>query len=359
MKREKRKSFFDSLINKNKQKEDSLEAYTEPVDQLEEQTKDEIELELEIELEPSIEKLETNHLENPPVDEEIFQIHSNEDHLLQTEKEEESAPEVELPAEMSNIENQNIENPPLENKSAQEIEHDPESYEKSTSRIEQLEAKVKELTERLEQKEQPKAETTEPVSEPVTEPVPEQIEEPLPYNNETLLEIRSEMTKLQELQKSLNSDFMAKLKYDQHKESLIDRLHNEVQEYKQDLVKSTMMPVINDLIMVIDGIQKLTENHRSSEQPIDPEKLLKQMEMITGDIEEVLYRQGVEPYESLEETFNPLKQKVHSTEMTQDGDKEKKIARRYRKGYEWDGKNIRKEFVSVYTLDKKAKVNSD
>ncbi|MFV8826483.1 nucleotide exchange factor GrpE [Alkalihalobacterium sp. APHAB7] len=337
-------------MNKNKHNEESFEAFPEPIDRQEEAVKD------EIELEASIETHERNHLESSPAEAVIIQDHSNEDHLLESNKVDEVVDEIELlPKAMSNIENQNIENPPLENENIQELEHNDENLEKSSSRIEQLEAKVKELTERLEQKEQPKAEKTEPVTETVTE----QIEEPLPDNNEALLEIRSEMTKLQELQKSLNADFMAKLKYDQHKESLIDRLHNEVQEYKQDLVKSTMMPVINDLIMVIDGIQKLTENHRSSEQPVDPEKILKQMEMITGDIEEVLYRQGVEPYESLEDTFNPLKQKVHSTEVTQDAENEKKIARRYRKGYEWDGKNIRKEFVSVYTLDKKAKVNSD
>lgn len=348
MKREKKKSFFDSFMNKNKQNEESFEAFPEPIDRQEEAVKD------EIELEASIETHERNHLESSREEVVIIQNHSNEDHLLESNKVDEVVDEIELlPKAMSNIENQNIENPPLENENIQELEHNDENLEKSSSRIEQLEAKVKELTERLEQKEQSEAETKE-------EHVTEQPKEPLLSNNEeTLAEVRSEITKLQELQQSLNAEFMAKLKYDQHKESLIDRLHKEVQEYKQDLVKSTMMPVINDLIMVIDGIQKLTENHRSSEQPVDPEKILKQMEMITGDIEEVLYRQGVEPYESLEDTFNPLKQKVHSTEMTLDAEKEKKIARRYRKGYEWDGKNIRKEFVSVFTLDKKAKVNSD
>ncbi|MGD6831902.1 nucleotide exchange factor GrpE [Sutcliffiella halmapala] len=171
-------------------------------------------------------------------------------------------------------------------------------------------------------------------------------------------ELKREFTELHNLQKSLQESFSAKLKYDQHKESLIDSLHKEVQEYKQDLVKKTVMPMINDLIMVIDGIQKLTENHRASEDPLNPEQLLNQMDMITEDIEEVLYRQGVEPYQQINNIFDPLKQKVHSTEMTTDSEKERKIAKRFRKGYEWDGKTIRKEFVSVYTLDKKQKVAS-
>ncbi len=161
-------------------------------------------------------------------------------------------------------------------------------------------------------------------------------------------------TKLEELvatQQQLQKDFQEKLKYDEHKEQMIDTLHRELQQYKDDMIKSTIKPLVNDLIMVNDNIYKLVDNLRAAEDALDPEKLLEHMEFITTDIDDVLFRQGIEPYTCTEEKVNLRKQSIFQTVPINDPSKEKHIAKQVRKGYEWDEQIVRKELVSVYVHD--------
>ena len=168
-------------------------------------------------------------------------------------------------------------------------------------------------------------------------------------------------TKIQELatmQQQIRKDFNEKLKYDEHKEQLINKLHKELQEYKDDVVKSAMKPIVNDLIILNDNIYKLVENFRSSDKPLDAEAILAHMEATTIDIDDVLYRQGIEPFNCPEEEVNPLKQQIFQTVKADDQTKEKKIAQRIRKGYEWDGQIIHRELVSVYVYDENSIENN-
>lgn len=163
--------------------------------------------------------------------------------------------------------------------------------------------------------------------------------------------IANMLEKLTTTQQQIQKDFQDKLKYDKHKEQTIDTLHRELQEYKDDVVKSTMKPLINDLIFVNDSIYKLVDNLRDSKDPLDPEKILNLMESITTDIDNVLFRQGIESYTCPEEKIDMRKQTIFQTVPINDETKEKHIANRVRKGYEWDEKIIRKEAVSVYVHD--------
>lgn len=166
--------------------------------------------------------------------------------------------------------------------------------------------------------------------------------------NDNIASMLEEITATQE---QIQKDFQTKLKYDEHKEQTIDTLHRELQEYKDDIIKSAMKPLINDLIFVNDNIFKLVDNLRSSEDALDPDKILNLMESITTDIDNVLYRQGIEAYTSPEEKVNLRNQTIFQTIPINDKSKEKHIAKRVRQGYEWDEKVIRKESVSVYVHD--------
>lgn len=173
---------------------------------------------------------------------------------------------------------------------------------------------------------------------------------------EKIDKLQNELLSLKELQEKINDDFNEKLKYDNHKEQLIDQLHKELQEYKADVLKSTITPIINDLIMVSDNIQKLVGNYRSTEEPLDGEEILTHLESVTLDIDNVLFRQGIEPYQCMGEKVEPLKQTISKTVKTGNEADVKKIAERLRKGYEWDDKIIRKEHVSVYVYDENMEV---
>lgn len=155
------------------------------------------------------------------------------------------------------------------------------------------------------------------------------------------------------LDKKLNQlsyEFEQKLKHDEHKEKIIDKLHNELQGYKDNLIHERLMPVIMDLILTIDRSMKLKKSLDSGEEYT---KHLKAIDGTIMDIEDILYTQGVESYESEDSQFQKMEQKIVRTIKTNDLSKDKQIAEVLGKGYKWDERIIRKEQVSVYVYEEK------
>ncbi|MCK4761653.1 MAG: nucleotide exchange factor GrpE [Candidatus Aminicenantes bacterium] len=171
----------------------------------------------------------------------------------------------------------------------------------------------------------------------------------LKVDDTILKEITSNLYALNETMEHLQAEFKSKLKYDQYKEKIIDDLHKEVQGYKNDLIKNLLKPLIMDIIHTIDDTTKLVNNHRSKDTTeLDPLKLIKQMEDISSDLDEILFRQGLESFNCEQEEFDPGKQKIIKTETTGDQSKDKTISKRVHKGYMWDEKMLRREMVNVY-----------
>lgn len=167
--------------------------------------------------------------------------------------------------------------------------------------------------------------------------------------NDSLKEINLNLGELNKQLQDLDTEFKSKIKYDQHKEKIIDDLHREVQEYKNDLIRQLIRPVVMDIIHVIDDITKLVNNHKSKAcSELDPLKLIKQMEDISSDLENVLSRQGIDSFSCEQPEFNPKSQRIIKTEITSDQAADRTIARKIHKGYEWDGKVLRQEMVNVF-----------
>lgn len=149
---------------------------------------------------------------------------------------------------------------------------------------------------------------------------------------------------------NLEGEFSGKLKYDRHKERIIDNLHKELQEYRNDLIRNLMQPVIMDVIRVIEDMKKLIVHHESKEtSELNPEKLLKLLQSFPGDLEDLLFKLRVEPFQDDGAPFNPSRQKAARTIETDDKARDKTICRSVRNGYEWDGKVLLPELVEVYT----------
>jgi len=147
----------------------------------------------------------------------------------------------------------------------------------------------------------------------------------------------------------LQQEFNEKLKYDQHKDNIIDNLHGELQEYKNETFRKHFQTMILDVIKIIDDIRKLSRYYRSQDSlNSDPVKLLKLIESIPADLEDSFYWQGVKPYVSDSDRFDPTRQKVLKKVETADKNKDKMIAERLFPGYEWDGRVIRPEMVNVF-----------
>lgn len=162
-----------------------------------------------------------------------------------------------------------------------------------------------------------------------------------------------EITIIKELISDLSIQFESKIKYDKHKDEIIDKLHSENQALKNDLYKKLILPLVNELIYLIDDYSTLFKKHSESDiSDIDSPKLLKQFGSISEDLEDVLYKSGINVYSVEGDRFDASKQKVIKTISTDDSQKDKTVFERLKKGFELEGKIIRMEHVSCYKFKK-------
>jgi molecular chaperone GrpE len=134
------------------------------------------------------------------------------------------------------------------------------------------------------------------------------------------------------------------------RERVVDRLHTELQEYKQDLLLKVQRPIFIDLIQLHDDIGKMIEARPAVEGDADRAVAGRGLlESIQVAIEDILYRQGVEPFAADGDAFDPRRQRAVATVATDDPSRNKFIAARLRKGFQAGEKLIRPELVSVYT----------
>lgn len=150
-------------------------------------------------------------------------------------------------------------------------------------------------------------------------------------NDDNILLIKDNIVDIRDYLGRLEREFQSKLQYDKHKEKIIDTLHRELQDYKNDVIKKTIQQVIMDIIHTVEDMKKLI-NHYQAEQPVnlDPIKLLKLMSEFPSDLEDLLYKQRVEPFCCNETDFNPSCQKAVRTLKTNEKSKDKKVARSIR-----------------------------
>jgi molecular chaperone GrpE len=138
----------------------------------------------------------------------------------------------------------------------------------------------------------------------------------------------------------LQNQFDREIRAESTREKVVDRLHAELQEYKQDLLLNTLRPVFIDLIQLHDDIGKAALASENSE-------------VLAGfqqGIEDILYRQGVEPFQIEGEAFDPRRQRAVATVVTDDDALNKTVAARHRSGFRAGDRIIRAEIVSVYAI---------
>ncbi|MFW5936535.1 MAG: nucleotide exchange factor GrpE [Desulfosalsimonas sp.] len=150
----------------------------------------------------------------------------------------------------------------------------------------------------------------------------------------------------------LSEHFESKLKYDAHKNKVIDELHRSLQDYRDGILKKYLQRIFTDVIKIIDDVRKLTGYYR--DQPLTQEntaKLIQYLEDVAHDLEDIFAWEGVVSFSSDSDMLDATRQRVVSKIETEDPAKDKMVAERLRPGYEWDGKVIRPEIVSIYVCN--------
>jgi molecular chaperone GrpE (heat shock protein) len=157
--------------------------------------------------------------------------------------------------------------------------------------------------------------------------------------------------KLERIEKQVDrlySEFNSKLKYDAHKEKIIDQLHNELQEYKNGLINKQVASITKDLIKIIDDITRFTNyNMSDGNADVNVEKLINYINHISSDLEDILVMQDIKPFRSDDDVFEPGKQRVVKKIETDDPLMDKKVVESMYPGYELAGKILRPEMVAV------------
>lgn len=146
---------------------------------------------------------------------------------------------------------------------------------------------------------------------------------------------------------ALQSAFDREIRAEATREKVVDRLHAELQEYKGDLLLQTLRPIFVDLIQLHDDIGKVIDAQGSAVEG-ESRRMLDFMRGIQQGIEDILYRQGVEPFAVEGAAFDPRRQRAVATVAAEDPGLARTIAQRYRKGFRAGEKVIRPEIVSVY-----------
>jgi len=148
---------------------------------------------------------------------------------------------------------------------------------------------------------------------------------------------------------SLHEAFKSKLAYDRHKDQQIDRLHDELQEHKKDLLARTIRPWIHGLIRLHDDLGRTTDalGERPPEE-LTTERFFKTLAGFGEDLVLLLERNGVRPFEGSGEDFDPQRQTAARRVETADPEQVGRIADRIRPGFEQGTVVLQKERVAVY-----------
>ncbi len=120
------------------------------------------------------------------------------------------------------------------------------------------------------------------------------------------------------------------------------------EETKADVIKFANQVLINDLLPIIDGYEQ------AKSQPtwitVD-EAWRKGIEAIIDKVYTALQKAGVEAYGASGDDFNPNIYEALGQEMTDDKDKDHKVAIVMQKGYKMHDKVIRVALVKVYHFE--------
>ncbi len=149
----------------------------------------------------------------------------------------------------------------------------------------------------------------------------------------------------------LQKSFDVKIAKDALQQGHIDRLHQELTEYRAGLVEKSMRPLVRGVIKLHGDIQKMlseVQELKESDHIVLEKKLLEILNGFSSDVEILLEDNGVAKYEEKSLDFNPRRQRIVRKIATQSEDMHGKISDRLLPGFQKGEEIIEKERVAVY-----------
>jgi len=181
-----------------------------------------------------------------------------------------------------------------------------------------------------------------PESEVTDESVEQQSEE---HNGGEDDSMGAVLEMLEKLQKSFDD----KIAEDEYKNKLFDNMHKELTAHQNGAFDKVINTMAMDIIQLVDSIKKNVKIYEKKE-PIEEnyKKLLRIVKGLGQDLDDILYRQSIEPYSVSGKEVDVKRQKIIQIIDTDDQAKDNTIAARTADGYEKDGKVLRPERIKIY-----------
>ncbi|KXA22892.1 hypothetical protein HMPREF3208_00122 [Gardnerella vaginalis] len=144
----------------------------------------------------------------------------------------------------------------------------------------------------------------------------------------------------------LNKQFTQRLQYDKVKETVIDRQHKELEEFREGLNHNLQRPLLYDIAETLDDIRKTKLFYAKKE---NSELAIKALEGVEDSLNYILEKNNVECASSSEgDPFTGTCQRMIKSIPTSDISKQRTIAESVAPGYIFDKETLFKEKVIVY-----------
>ena len=142
--------------------------------------------------------------------------------------------------------------------------------------------------------------------------------------------------------------FERKLAYDAAKERQVDRLHEELQGHRSNLVGKIAEPLINGIIRLHDQVGQLVEAlQKEGQETLDADRVFKLLRYQEAEVEALLDNHGISTYSVEGDVFDPRRQQALETVSTDEEIEHGRIVDHVRKGFERGDVVVRKEKVRV------------
>ena len=153
----------------------------------------------------------------------------------------------------------------------------------------------------------------------------------------------------------LGRDFDQKVKVDKGKDEIIRTLKDEIESYQKGNMTKIIDTMSLDIIQLADGIRKTAAVYEKREYSEENyKKLLRVVKGMYQDLQDVLYREGIEPYSIEGHEVDARRQTIIASVPTDDETRNNLIAARAGEGYaREDGSVLRRERVKIFRYEKK------
>lgn len=198
---------------------------------------------------------------------------------------------------------------------------------------------------------------------PAEEPAP--VVEAEPAAPPLFVELAAAQKDLAKQQRELNDLFSTRLRSDEAQARAVEKLHDELRQYKSNFVRQQILPVLKEVIFCHDfatnELIRLTPAAPTGGEEassatagslavsrVDAAPAVKALEIARQMLQDLLFKYDVEPYRNDEAAFDPKSQQCMQTTPTDRSELDKKVATRGLEGFRGPDGILRREQVTVY-----------